>query len=105
MCDFWQIANSVFGKGKSDTPLFRDLVVLLYESDKVKLFAKNFSKNSNLGDLCVSLLAFFSRTNLKLHNVMFLKLVKKVITNFDLSNTSDPDCILLVILNNREPEI
>ena len=36
---------------------------------------------------------------------MFLKLVKKVITNLDLSNTSDPDCILLVILNNREPEI
>ena len=37
-------------------------------SDKAKLFAKNFSKNSNLDDSGISLPIFPSRTNLKLHN-------------------------------------
>ena len=37
-------------------------------SDKAKLFAKNFSKDSNLDDVSIALPAFLSRTNLKLHN-------------------------------------
>ena len=39
-------------------------------SDKVKLFAENFSKNSNLDDSDMSLPVFPSRTNLKLHNIL-----------------------------------
>ena len=38
-------------------------------SDKAKLFAENFSKNSNLDESGLSLPAFHSRTNLKLHNI------------------------------------
>ena len=38
-------------------------------SDKAKLFAKNFSKNSNLDDSGISLPTFPSRTYLKLHNI------------------------------------
>ena len=51
--DFWRIANSVFSKGKSTVPpVFNGLVpeVLSSASDKGKLLAKNFSKNSNLDD-------------------------------------------------------
>ena len=66
--DFWQIANSVLNKGKSAIPpLFNSLKVLSSASDKAKLFDKNFSKNSNIGDLGISLPVFPSRTNLKLH--------------------------------------
>ena len=32
-------------------------------------------------------------------------MVKKVITNLDLSKTSGPDCIPLVVLKNSEPEL
>ena len=50
--------------------------------DKVKLFAENVSKNSNLDDSGISLPDFPSRTNLKLHNIFVsLKMVKKVIMN------------------------
>ena len=38
-------------------------------SDKAKLFAENFSLNSNLDDSGVSLPVFPSTTNLKLHNI------------------------------------
>ena len=49
--DFWQIANSVLNKGKSAIPqLFNRRKVLSSASDKAKLFAKNFSMNSNLDD-------------------------------------------------------
>ena len=45
--DFWQIANSVLNKGKSAVPLlFNGPEVLSSASDKAKLFAKTFSKNS-----------------------------------------------------------
>ena len=75
-------------------------------SDKAKLFAKNFSKNSNLDDSGVSLPVFPSRTNLKLHNISITpKMVKKVITNLDLSKASGPDCIPVVVLKNCEPEL
>ena len=47
--EFWQIANSVLNKGKSAIPsLFNGLEVLFSASDKAKLFAENFSENSNL---------------------------------------------------------
>ena len=75
-------------------------------SDKVKLFAENFSKNSNLDDLGISLPAFPSRTNLKLHNISVTpKMVKKVIMNLDLSKASGADNILVVVLSNCEPEL
>ena len=47
-------------------PLFNGSKVLSSASDKAKLFAKNFSKNSNLGDSGISLLVFPSIANLKL---------------------------------------
>ena len=53
-------------------------------SDKSKLFVKNLSKNSNLDDVGISLPVFPS--------------------NFD-SSTSRPDCILVVVLKNCEPEL
>ena len=87
-------------------PLFSDLEVLSSASDKTKLFAKNFSKNSNLDDSVISLPVFPSRTNLKLHNVSVTpKIVKKVIINLDLSKASGPDCIPVVVLKNCEPEL
>ena len=83
--DFWQIANSVLNKGKSAIPpLFNGPEVLSSASDKAKLFAENFSKNSNLDDSSISLPVFPSRTNLKLHNISVNpKMVKKVIKNLD----------------------
>ena len=83
--DFWRIANSVLNNGKSAIPpLFNGPEVLSSESNKVKLFAKDFSKNSNLDDSGISLPAFPSRTNLKLHNISITpKVVKRVITNLD----------------------
>ena len=53
-------------------PLFSGLEVLSSTSDlsdKAKLFAENFSKNSNLDDSGVSLPVFPSGTNLKLQNI------------------------------------
>ena len=74
--------------------------------DKAKLFAKNFSTNSNLDNSGISLPVYPSRTNLKLHNISItLKMVKKIITNLDLSKASDPDCIPVMILKNCEPEL
>ena len=75
-------------------------------SDKVKLFAENFSKNSNLDDSGISLPVFPSRTNLKLYNISVTpKMIKKVIANLDLSRASGPDCIPVVVLKNCEPEL
>ena len=75
-------------------------------SDKAKLFAKNFSKNSNLHDSAISLPVSPSRTNLKLHNISItLKVVKKVIRNLDSSKGSGPDYIPVVVLKNCEPEL
>ena len=47
-----------------------------------------------------------SRTNLKLHNIsVTAKMVRKVVMNLDLSKASGPDCILVVLLKNCEPEL
>ena len=105
--EFWQTADSVLKKGKSAiTPLFNSPGVLSSASDKAKLFAENFSKNSNLDDSGISIPAFSSRTNLKLHNIPVTpKMVKKVIMNLDLSKASGPDCIPVVVLKSCELEL
>ena len=69
--DFWRIANSV-NKGKSAIPpLFNDPELFSSASDKAKLFAENFSKNSNLDGSGISLPVFPSRTNLRLHTFLY----------------------------------
>ena len=79
---------------------------MLSGSDKAKLFAENFSENSNLDDFGISLPVSPSRTNLRLHNISVTpKMVKKVLINLDLSKTSGPDCIPVVLLKNCEPEL
>ena len=104
--DFWRIANSVLSKGKSAIPpLFNGPEVLSSVSDKAKLFAENFSMNSNLDDSIISLPVFHSRTNLKLHNISIIpKMVRKVVINLNLSKASGPDYIPVVVLQNCEPE-
>ena len=80
--------------------------MLCSPTDKAKLFAKKFFKNSNLDDSVTYLLVFLSRTNLKLYNIYVTpKLVKKVIMNLGSSNASGPDCIPLVVLKNCDPEL
>ena len=75
-------------------------------SDKAKLFAENFSKNSSLDDSGISLPVFPSRTNLKLHNISVTsKMVRKVVMDLDLSKASGPDSIPVVVLKNCEPEL
>ena len=75
-------------------------------SDKAKLFAQNFSKNSNFDDSCIYLPVFPSRTNLKLHSISVSpKMVKKVILSFNLSKVFGPDCIPVVVLQNCELEL
>ena len=70
------------------------------------MFAKNFSRDSNLDYLYTSLSVAPSRTNMKQHNISITpKMVKKVIANLDSSNSSGPDCILVVILKNCGPEL
>ena len=105
--DFWQIANSGLTKGKSAIPhLFSGPEVLSSASDKVKLFAGNFSKNSNLDGSGISLPVFLSRTNLKLCSISVTpKMVKKLTMNLDLSNASGPDCIPVVVLKKWESEL
>ena len=97
--DFWQIANSVLNKAKSAIPLlFNSQEVLSCASDRTKLVAEIFSKNSNLDDSGISLPVLPSRTNMKLHNISVTpKMVKKVTINLDLSKSSGPDCIAVVV--------
>ena len=80
--------------------------MLFSASDKANLFVKNFSKNSNFDDSGISLLVFPSRTNQKFHNISVAsKMIKKAIMNLDLSKASGPDCILVVVVKNCEPEL
>ena len=98
---FWQIARNVVNKGKSAIlSLFNGPEVLHSASDWTKLL------NSILDNSDISLPAFPSRTNKKLHNISVTsKLVGKVITNFDCSKAPCPDCIAVVVLNKCEPEL
>ena len=80
--------------------------MLCSTSDKAELFAKNFSKDSNLDESGISLPIFPSGTNPKLHNIYITpKMVKKVIMNLDSSNVPGPDCIPKVVLKNCDPEL
>ena len=103
--DIWGIANSILNNYKSATPpLFNGLEMLSSASAKAKFFAENFSVNSNLDDSGISLPVFSSRTNLKLHNISVTpKMIRKVVMNLDLSKTSGPYCIPVVVLKNCEP--
>ena len=114
--NFWRIAKSVISKGKSAIPpLFNGLEVLSCASDKAKLFAENFSENSNLDDSAIVVIIYYfvtqlqtfrSRTNLKLHHISVTpKMVKKFLMNLDLPKASGPDCLPLVVLKNCEPEL
>ena len=68
-----------------------NLLYLLYSMDQMcltgvlaNLFAKSYSKNSNLDESGIALPVFPSRTNLKLHNIFVTpKMVKKVITDLN----------------------
>ena len=106
MIEIWQIANSFLCKYKSAIPpLFNSLEVLSSLCDKIKLFAENYSQNSNLDDSGISLPVLSFRSNLKQHNLTVTPiLVKKVITNLDSSKVSGPGCIPVVSLKNCEPE-
>ena len=71
-----------------------------------QVFAKNFSKNSNLDDLGISLFVFPCRTNVKLHNISITpKMVKKVVMNLDKLKVSGPECIPVVVLKICEAEL
>ena len=49
----------------------------------------------------ISLPAFPSRTNLKLHNISVTpKILRKVVINLDLSKASAPDCLPVMALKN-----
>ena len=102
--DFWQIANSIFNKGKSAIPtLSNGPEVLSSAFDYTRLFAKKISNYSNLDDSGISLPVFCSRTNLNIS--ITPKMIKKVITNLDSSKATSPDCIPVVVLKNCEPDL
>ena len=98
---------SVLSKAKSAIPpLLKGSEVLFFASDKERLFAEKFSKNSNFDVSSTSLPVFSSRTSLKRHNISVTpKMVKRVITNLDSSKESGPDCIRVVFLKNCEFEL
>ena len=102
--DFWQITNSVLNKNKSAIPLLNAQKCCLLHLIKQYCLLK-ISKNSNLGDSGISLSVFPSRTNLKLHISVTVTMVKKVITNLDLSQVLCPDGIPVVVLKNCEHEL
>ena len=64
-------------------------------SNKAKLFPENFSKNSDLDDLGISLTALHSRTNLlKLQYIPVTpKFFKKAIIHLDSLKVCGHDCI------------
>ena len=103
----WQFANSILNNDKSAVPaLFNNPERLPSAFDKAKLFAENFSNNSNLDDSGISLPVFPSRTSLKLHNISVApKLVKKIIMNLDLSKASGQDCSTVAFVKKCEPEL
>ena len=71
--EFWQISNSVLNKGKpAIPPQLRGLGVFSSASDKVKLFAENFSQNSHLDDSGQVSLYLFSLQELIYNCIIFL---------------------------------
>ena len=87
-----------------------NLLYILYSTDQrcclLYLIKPNYLLKTFLTTLTLMTQVFHSRTNLKLHNISVTpKMVKKVITNFDSSKASCPDCIPVVLLKNCEPEL
>ena len=71
-----------------------------------EVFSSESKVFSNLNDTGMSLPAFPSRTNVKLHNIpRIARLIKKVITNLNSSKASGLDCIPVVVLKNCDPEL
>ena len=68
-------------------------------------FISNFTKNSYLDDLGISLAVFPSRSKLKMHISVTSKMVKKVMMNLDLSKVSGSDCIPAMVLPHCKPEL
>ena len=70
---------------------------------KQNLFTENVSKHSDVDDSGVSLHVFASRTNLILHNISVTpKMVKKVITNIDMSKVVSATFVLVCFLSVNE---
>ena len=79
--------------------------VIFKEREKLVFNPKNLRRPQPHG-LKISLIAEPSRANLKLHNTYVTSsLVKKVMTNLDLSKASALDCILGVVLKKCQPEL
>ena len=75
--------------------------VLISASEKAKLFAEVFPKDSNLNDSGHQLSAFNRRTDINLSNMVIIpKMVKKTISNLDSSKASGTDGIRVVVLKN-----
>ena len=102
--EFWGNASNILNKGKSAIPpLFNGQEVLPSASDESKLFVENFSENSDLDHLGISLHVFPSRTNLILHNISVTpRMVKKVITNLDMSKVVSATFVLVCFLSVNE---
>ena len=105
--DFWQTAKIILRKGKFTTPsLFNAPKAKLCSSSKTNLCDEDFSNNFNLDDSDIYLPVFPCGNNWKYYIIPITpKLVKKAIINFDLSKVPGPDCILVVIQKNCEPEL
>ena len=99
---FWRKSNSVLLYLLYSMARRYCLLHLIKQNCLLKTFLKTLIFMAQ-----VSLYLFpSSRTNLKLHNISVTsKMVKKIIMNLDLSKASGPDCILVMVLRNCEPEL
>ena len=105
--DFWRTAKIILRKGKFTLPpVFNAAKARLFSSSKTNWCDENFSNNFNLDDSDIYLPVFPCGNNRKHYIILITpKLVKKAIINFDLSKVPGPDCILVVIQKNCEPEL
>ena len=104
--DFWRTAKIILRKGKFTLPpVFNAAKARLFSSSKTNSCDENFSNNFNLDDSDIYLPVFPCGNNRKHIILITPKLVKKAIINFDLSKVPGPDCILVVIQKNCEPEL
>ena len=105
--DFWRTAKIILRKGKFTLPpVFNAAKARLFSSSKTNWCDENFSNNFNLDDSDIYLPVFPCGNNRKHYIILITpKLVNKAIINFDLSKVPGPDCILVVIQKNCEPEL
>ena len=101
------MALGIFGKLLIVFSTKANLIYLLYSTAQrccLQHLIKQNTRNTNLDNLGISLPVFPSRTNLELHNISVTsKIVKKFMTNLELSKASGPHCIPVVVLKNCEP--